>query len=307
MRAFVSVDWDFFVRSLYSWDWGHSESSFFMAGGMWEIRAAGFFGAGINIEEEMSPARYANPKPESFWNILKQLGYDFSVLDRVATEFASNWVEVPNFVVSDSHSTAGPVFVGVADEIGPPDVIINFDAHHDMGYGDKAKIKQKMKQGVCSCDMWLLALMDRYKDMDLRANIVYPNWMLEERSLEEEWKQIKTTVPPKVLKRTKIGTFIGEDGSVSDVVKPDDQIEVEALFICRSSAWVPPWLDKKFIEFVESAQEALQEFENVNLHDYHCEEEGHIRPLEVREDFSMDRARAMGNEWKTLMAMQKTQ
>jgi hypothetical protein len=49
LRAFVSVDWDYFVRSLYAWDWGHQESPFFMSGAMWEIIGLDSAMAGLAI------------------------------------------------------------------------------------------------------------------------------------------------------------------------------------------------------------------------------------------------------------------
>lgn len=297
MRAFVSVDWDYFIRSLYSWDWGHQESPMFMQGWMWATRAASLMANGLDIEAEMDPARWANPKPASFWNILSQLGYDFYPLDSMVIE--SGGVGVQNFVIADSHAMAGPAFREIAEDIGVPDIIINFDAHHDMGYGNKAAIRRQIAKGTVTCDMWLLSLMSMYREM--RANVVFPNWRLEEFSMQDEWESMKKVISPQVQRRTKIGAFIGEDGTVSDVVKPDSRIEVQALFICRSSAWAPPWLDGQFVDFIDGIQD------HVSFPPFECvsEQMPDIKPLEVRKDFSMDQARAMAEQWRTFMAMKK--
>jgi len=296
MRAFVSVDWDYFVRSLYSWDWGHQESPMFMAGWMWETRMAGLLSNNLDIQGEMDPARWANPKPSSFWNILSQLGYDFSVLDSIVE---SGKCLVPNVVVADSHAVAGLAFKGVANEVGSPDIIINFDAHHDMGYGNKAAVQKLIRQGTLTCDMWLLLLMDLYREM--KAHVVFPNWRLEELPLDGEWDDMKKVIPPQVQRRTKIGAFVGEDGAVSEVVRPDQRLEVEALFVCRSSAWTPPWLDEQFIDFIDE----IRDHTGCEPYEYVSEQTPDIRPLEPRKDFSMERARAMSEQWRQLLSMKK--
>jgi hypothetical protein len=291
MRAFVSVDWDYFVRSLYAWDWGHQESAFFMSGAMWEIRMSGLLVNGLDLRDEMDPAKWANPKPGSFWNILSQLGYDFSALDVVAEERG-----ISTFVVADSHAVAGPTFKTIADELGPPDVLVNLDAHHDMGYGDKAAVRKMVAKGQVTCDMWLQSLALMYPEMKIR--VVYPNWRFEEFPVSDEWDALKKVLPSGVLKRTKVGAFIDEDEAVSSIVKPAKKIKVEALFICRSSAWTPPWLDSQFIDFVDG----IQDHTGVSPFEYVSERTGHIHPLEVRQDFSLERAQAMADQMKGLLA-----
>jgi hypothetical protein len=290
MRAFLSIDWDYFVRSLYAWDWGHQESAFYMSGGMWEIRMSSLLANGLDITQEMDPARWSNPRPWTFWSILDQLGYDFSFIGATKEILGSE-----NFVVADSHAVAGPVFNGVAEELGPPDIIINFDAHHDMGYGSKSQVDAMVKSGQVDCAMWLRALASRFPETNI--SVIYPDWRLEEFPISEERKALKEVLPSQVLKRTKIGSFTDKDGSISKVAKPSRKIEVEALFICRSSAWTPPWLDSQFIEFVES----IEDYVSDPPFEYAPERLGHIHVLECREDFSAERARAMAEQMKQLM------
>lgn len=296
MRAFISIDWDYFVRSLYEWDWGHQESPFFMEGGMWEIRASGFLMQGLDLRPEMDPAKWATPKPWSFWDILSQLGYNWSMLDDINDE---EELDTSNFLVADSHAIAGPMFKQIADNLGPPDIIINFDAHHDMGYGDKVRINRLVTSGQVTCDMWLRLLMSTYGEM--RTNVVFPDWRFEEFSVESEWQALKKVLPPGVAKRTKIDSFTSKDGSVSDVVKPAEKIDVEALFICRSSAWTPPWLDQQFIDFVEEATNHVSGFPS----EYVSERLSTIQPLTPRTSFSWERAEAMASQMKGLMAQPK--
>jgi hypothetical protein len=294
MKAFVSVDWDFFVRSLYGWDWGHQETPFFMEGPMWEIRVSGLLMNGLDLRKEMDPERWAHPKPLDFWQTLRQLGYDFDVLDEIDAS-------APNVVIADSHAIAGPAFNGVAVEIGAPDIIINFDAHHDMGYGDKVAVNRMVSRGQVSCDMWLRALMsaDEFLDAETRANIVYPNWRFEEFPISEEWDSLRSVVPHGILGRTSIAPFAKPDGSATDVVCPDTNIEVQALFVCRSSAWTPPWLDSLFIHFIQALGKHAQGYEYVS------ENTPEIKPLTPRASFSWDRAEAMAAEFNGMMSRKR--
>lgn len=261
-----------------------------MSGAMWEIRMSGLLASDLDITTEMDPAKWANPKPWTFWNIFSQLGYDFSFIDAVSEDLCTS-----NFVVADSHAVAGPTFKNVSDELGPPDIIINIDAHHDMGYHDKAAVNRMVASGNVSCDMWLRSLASLFSET--KINVVYPNWRFDEFPISDEWDSLKKVLPAKILKRTKIGSFVDENGSISKVVKPAKKIQVEALFICRSSAWTPPWLDSQFIEFVKGIEDQV----STPPFEYVSENTGHIHPLRVRNDFSMDRARTMAAQMKEML------
>jgi hypothetical protein len=295
MRAFVSVDWDFFVRSLYAWDWGHQESPFFMEGPMWEIRVSGLLMNGLDIRGEMDPEKWADPKPLEFWSTLRQLGYNFDVIEETCD---TAYLSSPNFVIADSHAIAGPAFNGVAEEIGAPEIILNFDAHHDMGYRSRVEVNKMVTRGEVTCDMWLRSLMsqDSFLDAKTRAHVIYPNWRFAEFPMSEEWNALREVLPRGILGRTAIGPFAKPDGSATDVVCPAEEIEVVALFICRSSAWTPPWLDGRFVEFVRSLGKTPYEFEYVSEHT------PDIRPFTPRTSFSWERAETMAAQFKGMMA-----
>jgi hypothetical protein len=282
MRTWLSVDWDFFVRSLGQWDWSHKEAPFFMGSAMWQIRLAPFFMQGINLVDEMDPKKWAKPRPDNFWYVLSQLGYNLE-----DTEY---------FVVSDSHAAAGPVFNEVASRKGAADVIINFDAHHDLGYCEWASIERMIEAGECTCDMWLGALMSWWPT--LKARIVYPNWLQEENTLQNQWDHMEDHLPEDVLNRVEIGWFEERDGTISQIVRdPGEELDVEAVFVCRSSAWTPPWLDEEFLDFLESAEQYLdrEPFDHDSAYD---------RPtnaMEPRSDFSFDDAERLGDQWRMMM------
>jgi len=296
-KACLSIDWDYFVRSLGDWDWSHKETPFFMGSDMWHIRVATMLLQELDIMEEMSPEKWARPRPETFWSVLEQLGYNF---DNVAS-----------LIVAESHSAAGPAFYEAydvltarmlwelqqrtADKFVRPDCIINFDAHHDLGYCEWARLEEMIEEGTCTCDMWLCALLDWFPKVE--ARIVYPNWLREESSIERQWKSLTDKLPQYMLDRVEMGFFEDEDGSVSDVVcHPKEEIEVQALFICRSGAWTPPWLDHQFINFVEE----IASITGVEPEEFVSAQEHTPSPSDPRE-FDVEEAQKLADQWKALM------
>ena len=109
-----------------------------------------------------------------------------------------------------SHKEAYDFFKGCKSK-----TIYNFDAHHDCGYGPKKEL---------DCGNWLEKL---YKATKVKVIQVYPKW----RDVKESKPQIKI----------KKQTF------QSINIKP---IEVEALYLAQSPAWVPPHFDEHFLFMV---------------------------------------------------------
>lgn len=280
--CWLSIDYDFFVRSLMEWDWSHKEAPFFRSGFIWQTRVAPFLMQGIDLRHEMDPGVHGHPKPDSFWNLLSQLGYDFD--------------EYLPFVVDDSHAGAGPFFNHIAemDLDEPADVIVNFDAHHDLGYCEWERLHGMVEQEVCTCDMWLGALLSWWPT--LQARIVFPDWMKDEWTIEEQAENVQKKLPRKILSRVKMGFFTAENGTVSPIViEPRERLSVTAIFVCRSGAWVPPWLDEDFIEFVENGE---QEVGSVATEPF---ADSNVSALEPREDFDMGAAKLMAEQWKAVM------
>lgn len=279
--CWLSVDFDFFVRSLGAWDWSHKESPFFRSGFIWQTRVAPFLMQGIDLREEMDPLRHARPIPSSFWKILDQLGYDFS--------------DTQLFVVSDSHAAAGPTFDQVAKEIigEPAEVLVSFDAHHDLGYHDWSMISDLSEKGECTCDMWLCALMQWWKDFETR--IVFPDWMREEGSMDEQFDSVRGLLPQELLSRVKMDYFTQDDGTISPLVsEPGEVLDVQAVFACRSGAWVPPWLDQGFIDYISEAGcviglDPITPFDNRDM-----------PALELRTDFRYDDAVKLAEQWRSM-------
>lgn len=220
-RIFLSIDWDFFIREDHEWDFSHRESGFF-TNELWTIRSIGFAANGGDLIDETDPDKHADPKPSEFWDKLEGNGFLFDDC---------------RIVVADSHAEACLVAL-----IGNHDVVVNFDAHCDLGYSSLEVHKKRYREKFCMCDDWLLQLM--WKKRSIKSKIVYPKW-----KGMADWSPSKGG-PKAVARRTEVGVW-------SDDLLKECAGTVSAVFICRSGAWTHPAHDEKFIEFVRSAERAL--------------------------------------------------
>jgi hypothetical protein len=104
--------------------------------------------------------------------------------------------------------------------------VVLFDAHHDAGYRPLGTEP--------ACDDWMVY----YHRLGARLKVFYPPW--RDPAQEPE---------PRVPLRRE--------------VDPGGRVEgvFHRVFLCRSGAWVPPWVDPAFFAFLESAplpKEALE-------------------------------------------------
>jgi hypothetical protein len=180
-----------------------------------------------------------------------------------------------------------------------PEVLVSFDAHHDLGYHGWAQTRDLLEAGQYMCDMWLCGVMAKFPQLKVR--ILYPPWQTK-KDLEWERKSIKRQLPSPMQKRVLADLFYDDasDG-VSPVAKPPrgETFEVKALYICRSSAWTPPWLDEAFVEFVESAGEVTY----LAAYNPFLESGQDIDPLQVRSDFRWAMAEEHAAQMKAVMRM----
>ena len=201
----LSVDWDYFfpsqegldaLEAALLWDWGHNENW----GGalneiVWISRAAAFLTRDL-------PLPLTSGAEDSFWN---------------GVRIAKN----AQLFIADSHVRAASLEVmkGVTE-------VVNYDAHHDGGYGqDMADL---FKNQQVDCGDWTFA----YVMQNARLETRYPEWRL--RNPEQE---------PTVVYSMERNYWAEGD---------TDQKFFHKVFICRSGSWTPPWLDDKFVNFVKS-------------------------------------------------------
>lgn len=113
----------------------------------------------------------------------------------------------------------------------------NYDAHHDGGYGAgmgkqaqaAMAIARVIDRSRWSCEDWAVA----YALMGVRVHVRYPRWC-EPRRESTPWLPMDRAVDNR-----KNGPG-----------------KVDGVFLCRSGAWVPAWLDDAFADFVRACPAA---------------------------------------------------
>lgn len=96
----------------------------------------------------------------------------------------------------------------------------NFDAHHDAFHTPK----QVIKAGVVSCEDWAIGF---YLNSS-KIRVIYPGW----------GKWLKKNKPTIVIP------------TVVDSGKPFRK-SFDKIFLCRSGAWTPTWIEDKFWKFID--------------------------------------------------------
>lgn len=103
----------------------------------------------------------------------------------------------------------------------------NYDAHHDCGYHGEASLEEPDLM-----ESWMLSYMLK----GARCHVRYPGWL--ETGLNDE----------------RIPEIARNEIDIAYDCPEEDQTPVfDRIFLCRSAAWVPPWLDEAFVEFVMNA------------------------------------------------------
>ncbi len=121
--------------------------------------------------------------------------------------------------ISETHSHMQ--HTDVVDAVGYGAQILSFDAHHDCGY---AAEKRDNTRDDFDCGNWFLP----YKwHLDATMKVIYPAWKHD--AMEKEPKPAV-----KVVREFDTGFSVKQPFDV--------------VFICRSGAWAPPWIDPQFFE-----------------------------------------------------------
>lgn len=152
----------------------------------------------------------------------------FGLMDKITTNGAEKgfWKALGTFgkgtaltYVSDSHMYAYGLLSGI-------DHVLIVDAHHDCWHEDSLGVEKD--EGRVYCHNWLRVWLSKSRKRS--ATWLVPAWSDGRFSLPEDMKG-----------RVEVIRSIEKWGD-----KPIDRVHV-----CRSGCWTPPWLDRKFIEFVE--------------------------------------------------------
>ncbi|NLH01049.1 MAG: arginase [Clostridiales bacterium] len=160
----------------------------------------------------------------------KARGEDIEKAFRLSSELDTFWNRIrKHFIfeknvkayVSDSHTLS----YKIAKENNCKAVYL-FDSHADLGYGGLSSLDFEV-----NCSNWLGKLL-KEKQIE-QANIFYSPYTAEK---PEPFSQMNRVY------NIRYYHFRDFDGCAM----------VSAIHICRSGAWTPPWLDNRFVQFVDA-------------------------------------------------------
>lgn len=228
MSNLLVVDWDYFFpnpleggfnltgQDLYLYDWGHREAPFFIDM-IWGSRATGFLANDLPL-----------PEVTDDWKTFPER---FKLTDDATIFYA------------DSNMHSG--LIGTPDG-GYFDNVLLYDAHHDAGYSVETFAEWQRQHVVkgqieFSCEDWMLVHYLQGAKLHWR----FPDW---HENFKERLREGQTD--GEVAHGPFWPKGVTLDAEVDDGYEVD--MEFDSVFICRSGAWVPPWEDEKFMEFVES-------------------------------------------------------
>ena len=132
--------------------------------------------------------------------------------------------------LSDSHALSYTIA-----ELHECSTVYLFDAHSDLGYGGLSSLDFEV-----NCANWLGKLLKSGRVKE--ANILYSPFTAEK---PEYFGAMNRTFNIRYLSFEDIRPII----------------KIDALHICRSGAWTPPWLDFRFNQFTDDSG---LEFQTIN-------------------------------------------
>ncbi|MFI9019299.1 hypothetical protein ACIGZI_35315 [Streptomyces griseus] len=138
----------------------------------------------------------------------------------------------PPLLYADSNAHAGaltPVHYALPGEAATPWQEVHlFDAHHDSGYPHRngpATFEEWAQEGEYSCEDWMLVHHAR----GTRLTLTYPTWRPQGDSH-----------PPMAPLTVNVDDHTAIPGTF------------DAVFLCRSGAWVPSWCDDQLTELLQA-------------------------------------------------------
>jgi hypothetical protein len=135
--------------------------------------------------------------------------------------------------VAESNAAAASPAVAEGTRDG---TVVNLDAHHDAGYDGPATTDEAFdaarrlaEAGTWACENWLVY----YQLTAARTVSRYPAW-------RHDFAMDREPEPYLPLDR--------------GVWRPDEWAGTTfgRVFLCRSGAWVPPWLDERLVELIDA-------------------------------------------------------
>jgi hypothetical protein len=217
----VSIDWDFFVRM------PRVSGTTMIRGG--EVANALIYDWGHSESSVLAPLA------DAIW-VARGLGLDSAGLDiekeitffREGASGVLEWLDGHQETRrswSDSHLGIVEMLGDLSRELGPLRVI-SFDAHHDLGYSEHEVMAAK--GGRINAGSWLRGLLDN--GVITEAEIVFPPW------IEDQEKEAENSAGAAFLDWPEL---------------PELPEEIAGIYLARSGAWAPPFLDPQFLRLAE--------------------------------------------------------
>lgn len=216
----LSIDFDFWFPEKPEYDWGHRETPIFLEV-VWPSRAISLLAQDVDIRKEMACAE--SPEPSELKKHLE-------------SEKNWNFADDCSVSVAESHASAYYAWEDLSGDV----TVYHLDAHHDFGYGSESVES-------LDCGSWIYHLAKKIS-ID-RVKLVYPGWRENERSAV---LNSNADFPPSSVIERMNSVLRGELDISYGVDSLPNDLDIDAVFICRSGCWVPPWFDRQFIDLIHS-------------------------------------------------------
>lgn len=276
MPKILSVDFDFWVRTDNQdlLDWSHKEAMFWIDT-IWQIRASDAWRRGMDPREQtlITPDE-PDPKMLGPW-----------LVERGITVAANK------IAIAESHAAIYPWLNRLRDI-----ELVHIDAHHDMGYDDYGYMRRtnrgfKIVLPDVGCDNWIYRLIHEQRYSRIKSiKLIYPKW--RKKNGGDMTKMVENRIEDWRKNGVEIDVCYGLEENM-----PRD-VRFNKAFVCRSGAWVPPWLDEDFNTMVASLM-TFSGHSRMTMYNYPNYEDMFKRSVD------MEAAKASGEEMRA--AYQKVQ
>lgn len=226
MNTILSIDFDFWAEhDPAKHDWGHSDTQAFLTI-MWHLRAAEMMRDTTPWREVHLP--HDEPRPAKLRAFLEDRGWDFCKADL--------WVV-------ESHADIAHILDQKRFKTKPVRVV-NIDAHCDLGYAEDSAAEE------VACDNWGEHFIEKGYVREFIQ--IYPKW--RHRHFED-WRPEFGDKSLRWAREYKTDTAV-----MYGLEQIPMSVRPSHVFICRSGAWSPPWLDGHFVMLARSFAEDHKRF-----------------------------------------------
>jgi hypothetical protein len=210
----LSIDYDFWAHPKQFTDWGTHETMLFI-NHIWPMRAASIQARGQTLTDVVDfPTDEPQPSELPFW-----------LRDRNCS--------IRSLTLAESHQHAPEAFDKVPGKLN----VFHIDAHHDFGYSDNETYPDEPTH--LECGNWLLHLL--FKERLNSVTMVFPKWRKHDSHKAEVRSAERRAAAFKAM-GVKVRFCFGLHS-----LWVQRRTVFAKAFICRSGAWVPPWLDSGFL------------------------------------------------------------